>query len=505
MEVERPSGDKHEVPTQRAERGVCAPALRMRIYCITVRCDCVLDDLSALSPAALFLTIFASTIAAICMLGMCAKRWCGGRPYALAGAVATLCAALALSRAWSKHLAAGACSEMLESQLVVQCNSQGWGNRIGWWLTAAAVGKAVNKTVVTHWPGGSVHGGYDWRIVNRVVGLPSNLLVDVPPAPGRLLHRIPFHPRPYTSDYVPEPAWEMLGLWNEARVFPRCVGKSAFLRAYRAVQKELRPKLELCLPKPATYAVIHLRRGDRLARGQPSPGLGQSVLAALRASGNHTWLVLSDDHKAGADAETQLRKHGLALVKPPGQRCVRALCAAVGGCAVASSPSPSRPNELPSLVLPNTLAMLRDFFAVNLARGVVVSMPQGDGESSFSTVAALAGDVPMLFPYLRSASSLASWEQANDGGQVRGVFFLDDLAAYSDAVRQPSEQAAAHVAEGRVGVAAGLRSALRSISMSLQLAKQMRTNGEIWARELECSSAFGRTPSRALAVCIPGL
>jgi len=464
----------------------------------------VLDDIAALSPAALCLTIVASTIGIVCILGMCAKHWCCGHPFYLTGTGMTLCAALALSRAWSKHLAAGACSEMLESQLVVQSNSQGWGNRIGWWLTAAAVGKAVNKTVATHWPGGSVHGGYDWRIVKRVVGLPSNLLVDVRPAPTKLLHRIPFHPRPYTRDYVPEPAWEMLGLWNEARVFPRCVGKSTFLHAYRTVQKELRPKLELCLPQPASYMVIHLRRGDRLARGQPSPGLGQSVLAALRASGNHTWLVLSDDHKAGTDAETQLRKHGYALVKPRSQRCVRALCAAVGGCTAASSPSPPRHNELPLLVLPNTLAMLRDFFAVNLARGVVVSMPHGDGESSFSTVAALAGDVPMLFPYLRSASSLASWEQANDGGQVRGVFFLDDLAAFSDAVRQRSEQAAAHRTEGRVGVAAGLRSALRSISMSLQLAKQMRSNGE-WVRELECSSAFGRTPSRARTVCMPGL
>ena len=45
----------------------------MHNYCITARCDCVLDDLSALSPAALFLTIVASTIGAVCMLGICAS------------------------------------------------------------------------------------------------------------------------------------------------------------------------------------------------------------------------------------------------------------------------------------------------------------------------------------------------------------------------------------------------------------------------------------------------
>jgi hypothetical protein len=72
----------------------------------------------------------------------------------------------------------------------------------------------------------------------------------------------------------------------------------------------------------------------------------------------------------------------------------------------------------------------QDFFALMHAAAVVVWTPKGWAqESSFSTVSALAGDVPLLLPYPRKRSSKAiAYERfGNDGRAMRGFFWLDDL------------------------------------------------------------------------------
>jgi hypothetical protein len=51
-------------------------------------------------------------------------------------------------------------------------------------------------------------------------------------------------------------------------------------------------------------------------------------------------------------------------------------------------------------VIENRFCMLRDFFLLKDAAGVVASVPEY-GESSFSTVAASAGDTPILFCFKR--------------------------------------------------------------------------------------------------------
>jgi hypothetical protein len=61
----------------------------------------------------------------------------------------------------------------------------------------------------------------------------------------------------------------------------------------------------------------------------------------------------------------------------------------------------------------------------------------GLAESSFATVAALAGDAPHLTPApFHQAGKMAAYETRGNGGRpMHGVFFLDDLPRYTNALR----------------------------------------------------------------------
>ena len=63
--------------------------------------------------------------------------------------------------------------------LKVLDNFQGWGNRIGWWLTTAALGEALNREAVyTGWHGAPKTAGgrnYDYSEVRRLVRFPRIL------------------------------------------------------------------------------------------------------------------------------------------------------------------------------------------------------------------------------------------------------------------------------------------------------------------------------------------
>ena len=68
------------------------------------------------------------------------------------------------------------------------------------------------------------------------------------------------------------------------------------------------------------------------------------------------------------------------------------------------------------------------------------SVNQGLAESSFATVAGLAGDAPLLTPApFAQAGKMAAYERKGNGGApMRGVFFLEDLPRFITAVRDPS-------------------------------------------------------------------
>ena len=128
-------------------------------------------------------------------------------------------------------------------------NFQGWGNRIGWWLTVCALAESIGSTkLFTGWHGAPKHmfGGrnYDYITVRKLVRFPrimhwledvaaserwsglsasstdaSASLEGINPALSGSGFReafqaidalsIPYHPKPYVNDYIPEPAWEV--------------------------------------------------------------------------------------------------------------------------------------------------------------------------------------------------------------------------------------------------------------------------------------------------------
>ena len=92
-----------------------------------------------------------------------------------------------------------------------------------------------------------------------------------------------------------------------------------------------------------------------------------------------------------------------------------------------------------------TRAVLRDFFTLNTAAGVVAIAPlrasgilKGHGESSFATVAALAGDAPLLMPAPSTDASVLAFIEAQCRRPLRGIFYLDDLHRYIQAVSNSS-------------------------------------------------------------------
>ena len=214
--------------------------------------------------------------------------------------------------------------------LRVRDNFQGWGNRVGWWLTASALGRALGRPVVfTGWHGAPKWQGgrnYDYAEVRRVVQFPAvlrfieDLTADRSATASLPRHKweelfngldaeeIPYHPKPYgalsskrtdvsscarmqagtpstprrarllspsrrvrplcldctVNDYVPEAAWQMVKDWGPRHLFrwSGCIERTRFLREYRVVQQQLRPRIPLCNPTRRSYLTVHVRGAD---------------------------------------------------------------------------------------------------------------------------------------------------------------------------------------------------------------------------------------------------
>ena len=350
-------------------------------------------------------------------------------------------------------------------------NTQGLGNRLGWYLTVAALADVLGRRAVyTSWPNVVRHSGarggsrdYDFTEVDRILQWPpvlrflnDSLAVDsFLKSPAGILQLpdgthlrgtpIPHHPKPYINDYVPECAWEMLAAWPRRGFsrLPVCIpGRAAFLHAYRRAQAALRPKAALCNPPPKSYAVLHIRRGDKAAwarldrKGSAdrealanATALSTVIATALQPFASATglpFLVLTDGGRTyQAWAEAQLEHAGLRNWRPsPGQPSC---------CSTAVH---NRTECSHSAVT----AALTDFLAIQGAAAVIVIAPRGVGkgpgaglqESSFATVAALAGGAPHLTPVPYAlGGKMASYQQrTNNGRPLRNVFFLEGLRAF---------------------------------------------------------------------------
>mmetsp|Transcript_7691 Transcript_7691/g.28170 ORF Transcript_7691/g.28170 Transcript_7691/m.28170 type:complete len:343 (+) Transcript_7691:369-1397(+) len=271
---------------------------------------------------------------------------------------------------------------------------------------------------------------------------------------------MPFHPLPYVNDYSPEPSYTMWESFSrrgtrvcelfvytaqEKDAEPSCpddskawrevwgphIDKAQYLESYAAVQSELRPRVPLCLPAAGTYLVLHLRRGDRWGGNRQEVELTEAVLRlsldSIRRSrdtdddsggivGRLPWLVLSDDDATRSAVLADLGRLGFS--EEPWT------------CDLQERWPDGR-----SWRVEPTLQMAQSFFAMYFAAGVLVSAA-GSPESSFSTVAALAGRVPLLLPVsLQQAGAVHDWVMKGNGGEpMRDLYLMDGFDAWKQAV-----------------------------------------------------------------------
>lgn len=203
-----------------------------------------------------------------------------------------------------------------------------------------------------------------------------------------------------------------------------------------------------------------------------------AMAAIIRQHPHHPWYVLSDTKVLQSYAEERLVRVGARLGAPLKPCAPRGGGGSSGWFRVAEAEAASPPAQQERLSVPTfaveneaasavaedagepadalskkvtereakTRAAVRDFFTLNTAAGVVAIVPdradgllKGHGESSFATVAALAGDAPLLFPAPSSEPGVLARIEAEcflSGSQrpLRGVFFLEDVERYIAAV-----------------------------------------------------------------------
>jgi len=396
--------------------------------------------------------------------------------------------------------------------LKVRGNTQGLGNRVGWYLTVAALADALGRPAVfTSWPNvvkagfkGAGARDYDWPAIDGAIAWPSVLrfLEDDSESTAWLragedavqprgfreggnvephAEPIPYHPRPYVNDYVPECAWEMVTAWARRRLTRLpvdCLNRAAFLQSYQRVQAQLRPKVPLCNPRSQSYIVLHMRRGDKAewAKGGRRSSLsdalanataleaviGNALLPIAQATDLPVLLLTDGGPAYKSWAEQTLTSAGLRLARGVDDHpyCTAVAAAASDGSAAtatATVPAVMTHASTVAAATPNTAggrhrAVLADFFAILDAAGVVVIAPKGAGagqglqESSFASVAALAGGAPHLTPVPYGiGGKMALYQQKGNGGQpMRGIYFLDNLAAYIRRVRHNMDPLGAH-------------------------------------------------------------
>ena len=385
--------------------------------------------------------------------------------------------------------------------LLLYGSDAGLGNRFGALLAGAAIGGVLGRPVSMKWTPKNM---YD-RSQNRSSGSATSLLelMNLPSA-VQVLDSLPHTQSRSARDHArrnkdpqaeiiwdarerfgpkfvfPEPSFEIY-----ARVLPhlrRCSSKQGYLAAYRKAQAQLRVRYEpviLCeadggsrngssptshstgdmngdrdgddeaavtvAPRryvavaPRQYMALHVRRGDR-GRWK-SPDTTNDTIASimvLSATGlKLPWLVVSDSVDAAQTFRRALRQRaGLRVCVVRGRGQGR------GDLDLASRDAIFR-------------ATIDDFGALQAAAGVITDVSSWGTwiESSFSTVAALSGATPLLYPwnsstrmtvcrYCRTNASrkeklltpVEAEVEFNNGEPMSGIFFLDSLEAFRSAV-----------------------------------------------------------------------
>lgn len=285
---------------------------------------------------------------------------------------------------------------------------------------------------------------------------------------GRLTYEVPppWNARPYINDYVMEATWSMVLSYGAPKrqhnfSLPKCLDRDVYFRAYRKVQGEVGPRAPLlrCLPPRKAFLAVHVRGGDKEVHMQGASKrrhtAGQVMYSA--AIGRHPYLrdrrlTISDsllhDNRTwralGAVVSAHAQLPWYAVSDTPSMRRyaeerLAGLGARLGSPRTACDAHGAASHDART---DTTRAVLRDFFLLHAAAGVVAIAPNtvnnGLAESSFATVAALAGDAPLLTPAPFVEAGVLPLLEARSQALLRGAFFLDDLSQFILAIGNAS-------------------------------------------------------------------
>ena len=193
--------------------------------------------------------------------------------------------------------------------------SAGFGSKLGWWISAAAVAEVLNRTVsspllhAVRNPGKTdpgVPASYNFSRLHELMSFPARLRLGVEGSGAPLVitgrDGGDTLPNPLWQEvardayYLPETMYWQWSLWDKLkprRFVPRCVSRTDFFAAYNRVRAQIRPLRALRNPPPRTYLALHVRR--RAWKWGPPVLKSETKLALveIRRLTGLPWLVLT--------------------------------------------------------------------------------------------------------------------------------------------------------------------------------------------------------------------
>ena len=371
--------------------------------------------------------------------------------------------ALKCNSTYTKWCSSCAC-ESPDRLLKGKTADTGLGNRLGMLLSFAAIGDSLGRRVVTFWPtsgntGFKKHMGRryygSWEELERLVAFPRTLhfieetnedakaeastdtgvgstanLARMFAKSKELSHQQYEHIELSEADEIPSlvhpphlqqvwghphGTWAHWLHWSNTRLWPKpCVDRATFVEHSRGVLSQLRPRVDFRNPTPRSYHVLHLRRGDRGTEAQLHhfyPNATNVTWQSVREVTRRTrlpWLLLTDTPSVLPEVEVLMRTQ-------------------IGAVLLNRTLAP----EDASL----TWSTMRDFFAIAASAGVVGSVMRSASwvDSTFSSMAALVGDIPILLSTEVASGGYSAKLQklGNESGeQLRSYFFADQVDGF---------------------------------------------------------------------------
>ena len=355
----------------------------------------------------------------------------------------------------------------------------GLGNRMGYLLTLASLAAALGRPAVTSWSTGQeklAFGGQRYygslQELRTLMELPAELhfvedylpcsdrncsghssnLTDSshsPPEQSKALDNIPLH----LADSVPlgqlvtqsdlrdvtghyEGVWFYWQRWGFRGIWPGpCVDRGTYVAAARRSYAQVRPRQDLGNPPARSYLALHVRMGDKCGgRALTNANATWDIAALVSQRSGLPWVVISESEDTRKDTESVLQRRGARVMSRANQEHnvsnhgaeTRLMTIHASTRKVRAAVHSLRP-------------VVRDFFAISGAAGVMLATCTWGiwVDSSFSSMAALTGDTPLLQPLPTKDGGNTAQLQAlgNASGQpLRDYFFADQVESFLQAV-----------------------------------------------------------------------